>query len=312
MGGADFLEGGFFGFVGDGEAGEVGERWEGAGATRFEEMFSKSGKIGSESGLNGGMVGLESLNNDFGVVEVSATDASDDLIEKFVSALFGGKIRQSEPRIGLDDADGGEEGKIEAAGEGLGADEEVELAGFDGLIKFGEGSGFGVVAVKTGDFGFGKEDGEFGFEEFSAEAFMDDAGVMAGGAAGGDFGFVAADVATEDVVVGVEGEREVAIGAEGLPTAFFADGERGRAAAIVEDEGLMTEFEVVLDGSEEGVGKITVADEVGAIFEVDDFDVGGDGGGFGFFGQFDEGRMGGGEVIIDDIGGGSAEDGGDF
>ncbi len=67
-----------------------------------------------------------------------------------------------------------------------------------------------------------------------------------------------AEVAGEDVFFGVEGHGEVAIWAEGLPAAIFADGERGRAAAVMEDESLMMCCEVFGDGVEKLVGKIAV------------------------------------------------------
>lgn len=40
------------------------------------------------------MVGLEGLDNDICGVEMSASDATDDLSEEVKSALFGGKIGQ--------------------------------------------------------------------------------------------------------------------------------------------------------------------------------------------------------------------------
>lgn len=54
------------------------------------------------------------------------------------------------------------------------------------------------------------------------------------------------------------------------------------------------------------IGKIAVATEILTIFEVDNLDLGLDGGGFGFFGESDERMMGFGEIKIGDIRGGSA------
>lgn len=200
---ADFGEGGFFGFVGDGEAGEVGEWGHFLTAALFDEIVGKGGEVGLEGGLDDGVFGLESLDDDAGDVEMSAPDAADDLGEEFEGAFFGGEIGEGETGIGLDNADGGEVGKIEAAGESLGADEDLDFAGFDVVIEVGEVGAFFVVAVEAGDFGFGEDAGEFGLEKFSAEAFMDDAGFVTVRAAGGDFFGVAANVATESVSVGV-------------------------------------------------------------------------------------------------------------
>ena len=56
------------------------------------------------------MVGLEGLNKDIGGVEVTTTDAANNLGEKLKSALFGGIIGEGKTSVGLDDAHGGEQG----------------------------------------------------------------------------------------------------------------------------------------------------------------------------------------------------------
>lgn len=110
MGGLDFFQGSFFGFVGDGEAGEVSERGEVGFLAVFGEIFGESGKIGFQGGLENRVVGLVSLDDNRGSVEVAATDTADDLGEELESALLGGKIRESEAGVGLDDADSGKMG----------------------------------------------------------------------------------------------------------------------------------------------------------------------------------------------------------
>lgn len=121
-----------------------------------------------------------------------------------------------------------------------------------------------------------------------------------------------ASVAGESIAVGVEGHGKVAVWAEGLPAAMFADGERGRTATIVKNQGLVAVFEVFGDGGEKLIGKIVIFLEVVTIFEVDNSDFGVNGGGFSAGGEFDEGFFGFGEMIIDDVRGGGAEDTGDF
>lgn len=74
----------------------------------------------------------------------------------------------------------------------------------------------------------------------------------------------------------------------------------------------MVILEVEGDFLKELVGKIAIFEEIGAVFEVDNVDLGVDGGGFGLFGEFDQGMTGFGEVKIDDIWSGSAVDAGDF
>ena len=73
---------------------------------------------------------------------------------------------------------------------------------------------------------------------------MDDIYRVAGGARVGNLGLVAADVTTEAESVGVESQGEETVGAESLPAARFTEGERGGAAAVVENQGLVVVFEV--------------------------------------------------------------------
>ncbi len=69
--------------------------------------------------------------------------------------------------------------KIEAASEGLGANEDVDFARFDGIVKIGEIIMLIIVAIEAGDFAIGIELFELGFEELGAETFVNDAGMVA-------------------------------------------------------------------------------------------------------------------------------------
>ena len=182
------------------------EKWgKGGFLAVFGEIFGKFWKIGFEGGLEDRVVGLVGLDDNRVGVEVTTTDATDDLGEELKSALLGGKIREGEAGIGLDNADGGEMGKIEAAGEGLGADEDVDGASFDIVVQGGEVFGFLVVTVKTGDFGLWEELRELGFEKLGTKALMNYARVTALWTARRDFFGVAAEVTTQGIIVGVEG-----------------------------------------------------------------------------------------------------------
>jgi len=308
MGGLNFFQGGFFGFVGDGEASEVGERGEVGFLAVFGEIFGKTRKIGFQSSLEDGVIGLIGLDNNRGGVEVAATDATDDLGEKLESAFFGGEIRESEAGIGLDDADGGEMGEIETAGEGLGADEDIDDAGFNVVVEGGEILGFLVIAVKPGDFGLWEESRELGFEKLGTKAFVNNAGVVTLWTACRDFFGVATEVTAQSIIIGVEGQGKVAIRAEGLPAAVLADGHRGRTTSIMKNKSLMFILNIVCYFCQEKVGKVAIFGEIGAVFEIDKRDFGVDGGLFGFFGELDEGMMSFSEVIVDEIRGGRAED----
>lgn len=240
----DLGKSGFFGLVSDGKAGERGVGREFLLSALREEVLGESRKIGLQGGADDRVVRLIGLDDDFGMVEVAATDATDDLSNELKSALFGGKVGEGEPGVSLDDADRGEIGKIKAAGEGLGADEEVDFTAANLIIELIKAVFLIIITVKAGDLGLGKEAGELRFKEFGAKTFVDDAGVTAAGAAGGDFFLMTADVAGEKKTVGMEGHREITGRAEGLPTAFFTDSERGRAATIMKNEGLVPSLDI--------------------------------------------------------------------
>ena len=75
----DFGEGGFFGLIGGGKFGEVGEGWEGLFLALTEEILSEGWVVGGEGGLDARVVGLESLDDHAGAVKMTAPDAADDL-----------------------------------------------------------------------------------------------------------------------------------------------------------------------------------------------------------------------------------------
>ena len=108
----DFLEGGAFGFVGDGDPSEMEIGREMLLTTLFEEVGGKLVVIGGEAMDNGRVVGLVGLDDGFGGGEMTATDSPDDLGEELKSAFFGGKIGKREAGVGLDDTDGGEVRKV--------------------------------------------------------------------------------------------------------------------------------------------------------------------------------------------------------
>ena len=141
---------------------------------------------------------------------------------------------------------------------------------------------------------------------------MDDAGSFTFGTGEGDFGLVATGVADELVIVGVESKGKETVGTEGLPATFFAEGEGGGTAAIMEDESLAVVFKVGFNGGEEGGAEIAVFGEGGFGFEVYDFNGGFDGGGFGFGGEGDDGVKAVCEIVVGDKRGGGALDDGGF
>ena len=115
----------------DGEFGEVGEGREELVAAFFNEVVVKAEVVGVDGEVDDRGVGLVGLNNDGGGVEVTAANATDDLGKEGEGFFFGGEVGEGEASVGLDDADRGEVGKVKAARDGLSADEDLDVAGFD-------------------------------------------------------------------------------------------------------------------------------------------------------------------------------------
>lgn len=145
------------GFESDGNFGEISKGWEVFFTAFFYEIFVKRSIVVFDGVLDDGMVGLEGLDNGFGGFEMTTTDTTDNLSDELKSAFFGGKIRESEPRISLNDADGGKLGQIKTFRNGLSANNNIKIAGFNLMIECIKGLTFGVIGIKTDDFG--------GFEE---------------------------------------------------------------------------------------------------------------------------------------------------
>lgn len=80
----------------------------------------------------------------------------------------------------------------------------------------------------------------------------------------------------------------------------------------MKNEGLMFCLEIGFDFCQELMGKIAVVGKIGAIFKVDDLDMGVDGCGFGLLGELNEGMMFFSEVEIGNVRGGSTLDARDF
>ena len=70
---------------------------------------------------------------------------------------------------------------------------------------------------------------------------------MANRAGGRDWFVMAASVTNQLVGVTMKGEGEQAVRAEDLVTTVFAECEWGRAAAIMEKQGLLVLFKIIFD-----------------------------------------------------------------
>lgn len=130
---------------------------------------------------------------------------------------------------------------------------------------------------------------------------MHNASMMAIWTTGGNFDFMSTEVASELVGVGMEIHRNIAIWAEGLPAAVFADCHGGRTTTIMKNQSLMISLKIVFDFCQKLVRKIAILAEIITITEVDDGNFWLNGGGFSLSREFNEGVMRFGEVKIYDV-----------
>ena len=159
-----------------------------------DEVFVEVRVVGGGAEFDDGVVGLVGLDDDLRVL-VTAVGATDDLGEELEGAFFATEVGEGEAGIGLDDTEGSEFGQVEAFGNHLGADDDVDMAGFDCVVGVDEGFLGLRVGVEAGDFGIWKKFIQFSFEKFGAEALVEDVGVVAVGAVGGNWGGLTAGVA---------------------------------------------------------------------------------------------------------------------
>lgn len=153
----NFVYGDSLGFIGKAKFGEISKGGELAFLAVGKQDLIERRIVAGYGELDGRVFGLISLDKDMGVGVMTTADSPDDLSEKMEGAFGGGEVGEMKATVGLDDADSDEMREVQAFGESLSADEEVNFAGFDGGVKRGEIVGFSVVGIKTGDFGLRKE-----------------------------------------------------------------------------------------------------------------------------------------------------------
>ena len=62
--------------------------------TFFDEIFIESFVVGIDSGFDGDTFGVISLDESVGFFDMTATNATENLVDEVESALFGGIIRK--------------------------------------------------------------------------------------------------------------------------------------------------------------------------------------------------------------------------
>ena len=124
---------------------------------KFQFLLVEAQKVVSPGVLNGGVEGRERLHKDF-AFDVAAPGAPGHLGEELEGPFTRPEIGEvCRARVGVDDADERDVGKMEALGNHLGADEDVNFAGAEIAEDAAEIvlalQGVGIHAL---DAGFGK------------------------------------------------------------------------------------------------------------------------------------------------------------
>lgn len=178
------------------------------------------------------------MDENVGIFDVATANATDNLGDELENAFLRRIIWQGKARVSLNDADSGEVFEIETLGNGLGADDDVDVTVSDFVVEGIQGIILLVISVEAGDLGGFKESFQFGFEELGAKTFVEDVWRAAFWTRMWHFFMVTAGVTDELVGVGMEGEWEETIWTEKFFATAFADGKRGRATTIMEDQSL--------------------------------------------------------------------------
>ena len=224
--------------------------------------------------LDAGALGREGLHDNL-AGHFTAARASGDLGEELEGAFASAEIGNVEGEVGVEDADKGDVGEMEALGDHLGADEQIDLLSFKGIEGIAQfvlaGHGVGIDA---GDAGGGELFAERFLNAFGAESGMEDAGVIASRAGAGGFFAVAADVADHDFFTLVKAQGGAAMLALDDVAAALADEAFGITAAVEKEDGLLSIGEPTVDGDAEFLaddgGRVALATFAALQFHVDD------------------------------------------
>ena len=210
------LEGEFCAALVGGAGGEdsaVGEGWEAEVAAHFHFLEGVTIEIMAAGELDAGAVWGEGLDDDF-ALQLAAPGPPSDLGDELEGALAGAEVWDVEAEVGIKDANEGDVGKMEAFGDHLGADEDIDLLG----AEFPKDVAEVVLAahgirIDAGEAGGGENFLKDFFDFLGAVALEGDAGVFTLRAFFRDDGLVAADVADEALIGAVVGEGDGAVGA---------------------------------------------------------------------------------------------------
>ena len=202
-----------------------------------------------------GMVGILGLDQHF-AGQFGAPAAAADLHQLREETLGRTKVGGEQGGIGADRADQGQQRKIMALGQHLGADQDVGLTGMDGGEQ---GLPFlrraRRIAVDAQDAGFGKAFDEHGFEALRTAPEGQQVDVAAIGAGARHARFEAAVVAAQAPVRQVQHEVGGATLAARDPAAGRTGQHRRIAAPVEEDQALLAALEAQLQAGQQRRGK---------------------------------------------------------
>ena len=181
---------------------------------------------------DGGMVGRACLHHD-ATAKRPATAAARHLRDKLAGAFGGAEVGQMERRIGVDDADEHHARKVEALGDHLRADKDVDLAGTKGVERLLVAApGSHRVGIHAGHAGAAESTADEFLQPLCAGAPLHEIGRAAFRAVGRQPSHEAAAVADAAIARLVEREGQVALRAAGGMAAGATLHMRGKAAAV--------------------------------------------------------------------------------
>ena len=198
-------------------------------------------------------MGGEGLDDDF-AFEFAASGATGDLGDELEGALAGAEVGDVEAEVGVEDSHEGDVGEMQAFGDHLGADEDIDFLGFEFPKD--------VFECVFAAHGIGIDAGEASFWEDFLQDFLDllgavslkgDTRIFTLRAFLWDDGLVTADVADESLIGAVVGEGDGAVRALAGVAAGVALEGAGEAAAVEEKDGLLAFFEALFEGGAESV-----------------------------------------------------------
>ena len=252
---------------------EVRERGVVPLAPKLDFLVAESLEIVVARELDAWVVWRECLDKDF-ALDFAAASPSGDLGEELEGAFACAEVGHLESDVGVDDSDEGDAGEVEAFGDHLGADEDVDFTGAKGSEGFAE-CAFALhdVGVHAFDDGFWEDFNDGVLDFFGTGTAVFDAWVVAFAAGFWGDGDVAADVAYDAVDVAVVGEGDGTVATLFHVATAFAQEGGGEAAAIEEENRLFLSLKPLVHGCEQ-FGREDTGGVFGFVPHIDDADEG--------------------------------------